>query len=46
VPPIGGERHELSSSEILVLALNLAFFSTVVMAFVIVVLTGTFRLFQ
>lgn len=46
VPPIGGERHELSSREILVLALNLAFFSTVVMAFVVVVLTGTFRLFQ
>jgi hypothetical protein len=46
VPPIGGERHELSSREILVLALNLAFFSTVVMAFVVVVLTGTLRLFQ
>ena len=46
VPPIGGERHELSSREILVVALNLAFFSTVVMAFVIVVLTGTFRLLQ
>jgi hypothetical protein len=46
VPPIGGERHELSSREILVLALNLAFFSTVAMAFVVVVLTGVFRLFQ
>jgi DNA-binding CsgD family transcriptional regulator len=46
VPPIGGERHELSSREILVLALNLAFFSTVVMSFVVVVLTGTLRLFQ
>jgi hypothetical protein len=46
VPPIGGERHELSSRKILVLALNLAFFSTLVMAFVVVVLTGTFRLFQ
>ncbi|MEY3634271.1 MAG: hypothetical protein RLZZ61_681 [Pseudomonadota bacterium] len=46
VPPIGGERHELSAREILVLALNLAFFSTLVMAFVVVVLTGTFRLFQ
>ena len=46
VPPIGGKRHELSSREILVLALNLAFFSTVVMAFVVVVLTGTLRLFQ
>ena len=45
-PPIGGERHELSSREIFVLALNIAFFSTLVMAFVVVVLTGTFRLFQ
>ena len=46
VPPIGGKRHELSGREILVLALNLATFSTVVMAFVVVVLTGTLRLFQ
>jgi len=46
VPPIGGKRHELSNREILVLALNLAFFSTVVMAFIVVVLTGTLRLFQ
>jgi DNA-binding CsgD family transcriptional regulator len=46
VPPIGGERHELSSREILVFALNLSFFSTLVMAFVVVVLTGTLRLFQ
>ncbi len=46
VPPAGGERHELSSKEIVVHALNIAFFSTLVMAFVVVVLTGTFRLFQ
>ena len=46
VPPIGGGRHELSSREILVFALNLSFFSTLVMAFVVVVLTGTLRLFQ
>ena len=46
LPPIGGERHELSSKEILVHVLNIAFFSTLVMAFVVVVLTGTFRLFQ
>jgi hypothetical protein len=46
VPPIGGERHELSRREILVFALNLSFFSTLVMAFVVVVLTGTLRLFQ
>ncbi|MES2782497.1 MAG: helix-turn-helix transcriptional regulator [Pseudomonadota bacterium] len=46
VPPTGGERHELSGKQILVHALNIAFFSSLVLAFVVVVLTGTFRLFQ
>jgi DNA-binding CsgD family transcriptional regulator len=45
VPPIGGERHELSKKEILVQSLNITFFSTLVIAFVVVVLTGTLRLF-
>jgi DNA-binding CsgD family transcriptional regulator len=46
VPPIGGERHELSKKEILVQSLSIAFYSTLVIAFVVVVLTGTLRLFQ
>ena len=46
VPPIGGERHELSKKDIFVQSLNIAFFSTLVIAFSVVVLTGTFRLFQ
>ncbi len=46
VPPIGGERHELSKKEILVQSLNIAFFSTMVIAFVVIVLTGTLRLFE
>jgi DNA-binding CsgD family transcriptional regulator len=46
VPPIGGERHELSKREILIQSLNIAFFSTLVIAFVVVVLTGTMRLFE
>ena len=46
VPPIGGERHDLSPREIVVQSLNIAFFSTVAFAFVVAVLTGTFRLFQ
>jgi DNA-binding CsgD family transcriptional regulator len=46
VPPIGGERHELSKKEILVQSLNIAFFSTLVIALMVVVLTGTLRLFQ
>ena len=46
VPPIGGERHELQNKEILAQSLNIAFFSTLVIAFSVVVLTGTFQLFQ
>lgn len=45
-PPIGGERHELSKKEVLIHSLSIAFFSTLVIAFVVVVLTGTLRLFQ
>jgi DNA-binding CsgD family transcriptional regulator len=46
VPPIGGERHELSKRDILVQSLNIAFFSTLVIAFVVLILTGTMRLFD
>lgn len=46
VPPIGGQRHGLSGKEILVRGLNAAFFSTLAMAFVVVVLSGTLRLVQ
>jgi DNA-binding CsgD family transcriptional regulator len=46
IPPIGGERHDLSPKDIVVQSLNIAFFSTVAFAFVVAVLTGTFRLFQ
>jgi DNA-binding CsgD family transcriptional regulator len=46
VPPLGGERHELSKKDILVQSLNIAFFSTLVIAFVVLVLTGTMRLFD
>ena len=46
VPPLGGERHELSKKEILVQSLSIAFFSTMVIALVVVVLTGTLRLFE
>ena len=46
VPPIGGERHELSKKDILVQSLSIAFFSTVVIAFVVVLLTGTLRLLK
>ena len=46
VPPIGGERHESSKKEILVQSLNIAFFSTLVIAIVVVVLTGMLELFR
>jgi DNA-binding CsgD family transcriptional regulator len=46
VPPIGGERHELSKRKILVQSLNIAFFSTLVIAFVVLILTGIMRLFE
>lgn len=46
VPPFGGERHELTKKEILFQSLSIAFFSTLVIALVVVVLTGTLRLFD
>jgi DNA-binding CsgD family transcriptional regulator len=46
VPPIGGKRHHLPKREILVQSLNIAFFSTLVIALVVIILTGTLRLFR
>lgn len=40
VPPLGGARHSLSARDIVVQSLNIAFFSTLVIATVIVVLAG------
>ncbi|MEP7350983.1 MAG: helix-turn-helix transcriptional regulator [Sphingorhabdus sp.] len=45
VPPIGGARHGLSTKEILVQSLNIAFFSTLVIAVVMLILTGMMGLF-
>jgi DNA-binding CsgD family transcriptional regulator len=45
VPPIGGQRHELSKREILVHSLNIAFFSALIVALVTIILMGTMRLF-
>ncbi len=44
VPPIGGQRHELSKREILVHSLNIAFFSALIVALVTIILMGTMRL--
>lgn len=40
--PIGGERHELSSREILFHVLNIAFFSSLVIAIAFVIYTSAF----
>ncbi len=45
VPPLGGARHRLSAKEILVRSLNIAFFGTLVIATVIIMLTGVMDLF-
>ncbi len=45
VPPIGGERHELSKSQVIVQSLTIAFFSTLVVATIAIMLMGTMRLF-
>lgn len=45
VPPIGGERHELSKTQVVVQSLSIAFFSTLVVATIAIVLMGTMRLF-
>jgi DNA-binding CsgD family transcriptional regulator len=45
VPPIGGARHKLSTKEILVQSLNIAFFGTLVIAVVIITLAGMMGLF-
>lgn len=46
VPPIGGKRHRLPKREILVQSLNIAFFSTLLVALVVIILTGTLRMFR
>ena len=44
-PPIGGERHELSKTEVIAQSLSIAFFSALLVATIVIVLMGTMRLF-
>ncbi len=44
-PPFGGEKHSLSNGDVLLKSINIAFISTIMVAAVIVVLTGVMRLF-
>lgn len=46
VPPAGGERHEFTKREILFQSLNVAFFSVLVLAIIVLILTGAMRMFR
>lgn len=46
VPPLGGERHSLSKREVLLKGLGVAFYSSVILTVMIVLLIGAFRLFK
>lgn len=46
VPPIGGERHSLSKRDVLLKGLGVAFYSSVILTVIIIVLIGAFRLFE
>ncbi len=46
VPPLGGQRHEFSKREILFQSLNVAFFSVLIMAAIVLVLSGALRLLR
>lgn len=46
VPPIGGERHSLSKREVLLKGLGVAFYSSVILTVIIIVLIGALRLFK
>jgi DNA-binding CsgD family transcriptional regulator len=44
VPPIGGKRHNLPKQRVLLNALNIAFYSTITIAMLIIVITGAMRM--
>lgn len=44
-PPIGGKRHNLSNGDVLLKSINVAFISTMMVAAIVIVMTGVMRLF-
>jgi DNA-binding CsgD family transcriptional regulator len=44
-PPFGGKRHELSNGDVLLKTINVAFISTMMVAAMVIVITGVMRLF-
>jgi DNA-binding CsgD family transcriptional regulator len=45
LPPLGGERHDLSRPQIALMSMRIAFYSTVLLAATIAIVIGTMRLF-
>jgi DNA-binding CsgD family transcriptional regulator len=46
VPPIGGERHTLSKQRVILSSLNIAFYSTITVSILIIILTGVMRMIK
>ncbi len=46
VPPVGGQRHELSAREIFLQSLNVAFYSALIIGIIVIVITGAMRVIQ
>jgi DNA-binding CsgD family transcriptional regulator len=44
VPPVGGQRHTLSTREIFLNSLNVAFYSAVIIGVIVIVIAGAMRL--
>jgi DNA-binding CsgD family transcriptional regulator len=44
VPPIGGARHDLSKKRVVFSALNIAFYATITVSILVLVLTGVMRM--
>ncbi len=46
VPPIGGERHTLSKQRVILGSLNIAFYSTITISILVIILTGVMRMIE
>jgi DNA-binding CsgD family transcriptional regulator len=46
VPPIGGARHDLSKKRVIFSSLNIAFYATITVSILILVLTGVMRMIE
>jgi DNA-binding CsgD family transcriptional regulator len=46
LPSVGGQRHELSTREVLLQSLNVAFYSTLIIGIIIIIITGAMRVIK